>query len=125
MNARQKQAVQKKYKADADGKNREEFVQFLVDQASTELEAEEIANVLFAEPEETKSKSKAVKAETTGDHYQEWNCRVLTGEDGSKSAKKVELLREVVKITDVEADTLNHGRLHGGNSYAVMYFKAE
>jgi hypothetical protein len=53
-------------------------------------------------------------------HYQEWDCKIEKGQ-----CEKLKISREVVKITDEEAETLNAGRLTGGNNYVKMYFKVE
>lgn len=53
-------------------------------------------------------------------HFVEWDVKI---EDGK--VKKLAVSRQVVKITEAEAETLNVGILDGGNSYAKMYFPAE
>lgn len=53
-------------------------------------------------------------------HYQEWRVEIK-----DKKAEKLKIVRPRVLITDQQADTLNHGVLNGGNTYASMYFKPE
>ena len=50
-------------------------------------------------------------------HFEEWECKVL-----NNKCEKLKVIRPKVKITEVEADTLNRGLLVGGNTYAKMYF---
>ena len=65
-----------------------------------------------------KEPTKQPDQETTKEHYQEWDVKVEKGE-----AVKLKISRQCVKITDEQAETLNHGRLSGGNTYVKMYFK--
>lgn len=53
-------------------------------------------------------------------HYQEWDVKISTG-----NYDKLKIVRPVVKITEDQAETLNEGVLHGGNTYAKMYFLPE
>lgn len=73
--------------------------------------------------EETTSKGKKV----TG--YEEWRCEIkISGEKDNikKDVEKVKRLRTNVKITDEEAETLNHGAKDSPRQdYVIMYFKPE
>lgn len=72
----------------------------------------------------TAQKEKAPKPATAqkenSDHYQEWLVAIK-----DKKAEKLKCIRECVKITDEEAETLNAGILEGSNTQAKMYFKPE
>jgi hypothetical protein len=57
-------------------------------------------------------------------HYEEWECKITPGEGGPKFEKLI-CRRKRVLITDDQAEILNEGRLHGGNTLALLYFKAE
>lgn len=65
-----------------------------------------------------------IAKEESRTHYQEWEVKVTRTKDGPV-AEKMKVLRPVVKITEEQAETLNHGRLHGGNTYTQMYFLPE
>lgn len=65
-------------------------------------------------------------------HFEEWDVQVIVTKDGEGDnakptyrAEKLKLSRKCVKITEEEADALNHGRLTGGNTYVKMFFKSE
>ena len=61
-------------------------------------------------------------------HYQEWKVEIKSSVvDGKtvKTAEKLKVVRECVKISDEEAEVLNRGILEGPNTIASMYFKAE
>lgn len=71
------------------------------------------------EAQETKpAKVKAAKPER--EYYEEWNCQIKGGK-----AEKMKMKRARVLISDEQAAILNEGRIHGGNSYALLYFKPE
>lgn len=57
-------------------------------------------------------------------HYERWAVQIHKTDKGPK-AEKLKIRQACVKITEDEAATLNHGVLHGGNSYAEMYFLPE
>ncbi len=57
-------------------------------------------------------------------HYQEWEVKITRTPEGPV-AEKLKVLRPVVKITDEQAETLNAGRLEGGNTYTQMYYLPE
>ena len=67
-------------------------------------------------------------AKSNGPVYQEWDVQISITKDGNGktqySYEKLKISRKAVKITDEEAETLNHGVLTGGNTYAKMYFPA-
>jgi hypothetical protein len=73
--------------------------------------------------EEVQPKGKKV----TG--YEEWRCEIKLEGEGDKKKKvveKVKRLRENVKITDTEAETLNRGAKDSPRQdYVIMYFKPE
>lgn len=62
-------------------------------------------------------------------HYQEVKVEIKANiKDGKvvgKTFEKLKVVRECVKITDEEAETLNAGVLDGPNTITSMYFKAE
>jgi len=62
-------------------------------------------------------------------HYQEWDVKINAKQDKDgktiHEAEKLKVSRPCVKITDEQAEILNHGVLTGGNSYAKMYYKEE
>lgn len=71
------------------------------------------------------SATKQEVSETTSDlkkvGYEEWRCEIK-----GKEVEKVKRLRANVKITDEEAETLNHGAKDSPRQdYVIMYFKPE
>ena len=72
--------------------------------------------------------SKGKKA--SQDDYEEWKCEVRVTKDPNDDKKvvrnyeKLKCVRKTVKITEAEANTLNHGHLYGAESGIIlMYFK--
>lgn len=61
--------------------------------------------------------------------YEEWRCEIKQSGEGDKKKKeieKVKRLRENVKITDEEAETLNRGAKDSPRQdFVIMYFKPE
>lgn len=68
-------------------------------------------------------------AVTEKKHYQEVKVEIKTkienGKSVGKTYEKLKVVRDCVKITEEEAETLNAGVLDGPNNIASMYFKAE
>ncbi len=63
---------------------------------------------------------------STGNHYEEWRCEIKLDEKNQRTVEKIKRLRAVVKISDEEADTLNHGAKDSPRTdYVIMYFKPE
>ena len=115
MNKRELAKNLKQYDEVAKGKTHPEFRAILIEDGFPEKDADQIADVMFevegsAEEDEAPAKT----------HYQEWKVQILNGK-----AEKLKVIRECVKITDEQAETLNSGVIDGGNTYASMYFKAE
>ncbi len=125
MNALKKKAAVKKYAAEKEaGKTKEEILE-LLNADEKEYASEEVVEILeevFAEGDSNKNTPPAKKSKKKDDavHYQEWDVQI-TG----KTYEKLKVSREVVKITEEEAETLNHGVSQGGNNYAKMYFLPE
>jgi hypothetical protein len=125
MNPLRKKAAVNKYSPLLSEQSIEEVTELIKadDKGYTEDEVAEIAAALIATPEEkapkkSASKGKAKTDETEeGVYYEEWLCNV-----SGKEAKKLEVKRPKVKITEDEAIILNRGVLTGGNTYANMYF---
>lgn len=74
--------------------------------------------------QETTKPAKADKPKKQVEYFEEWTCQINMV-DGKNVADKLKLKRKCVKISQQQADTLNHGRLTGGNTYADMYFRPE
>lgn len=77
---------------------------------------EVIANEAIPDPKPVKAKA----AKPEREYYEEWNCQIKNGKP-----EKMKLTRGRVLISDEQAEILNEGRIHGGNSYALLYFKPE
>lgn len=122
MNAQRKNSAVKKYTAEkVAGKSKEEVLQLINDDEKqyTSEEAVEILEAVFSEElADKKPTKKASKSDVV--HYQEWDVEITGGK-----AEKLKISRPVVKITEEEANMLNHGVEKGGNTHAKMYFLPE
>lgn len=115
----------KKYSAVLEGKSREEMLEILLADEHSEADAGEVLDALFAGPKEpSKSSNKKERKGVGQGHYQEWEVKIVN-KDGKFVAEKLKVLREVVKITEEEAEILNTGVLEGGNTYGKMYYLPE
>lgn len=61
--------------------------------------------------------------------FEEWKGEVVSTRDEktdkvTRTFKKFERIRENIVISQEEADALNEGVLHGGNTHCSMYFPA-
>lgn len=115
MNANSKKAAVKKYSADEfKGLSKEEIIELLNndEKGYSSEDVVEIVEALFPEQGEPV------------EHWQRWEVKITQTESGPKF-EKLKMARAEVKISDEEAETLNHGVLHGGSTHAVMYFKPE
>jgi hypothetical protein len=71
----------------------------------------------------------AKKGQKKATGYEEWRCEIKlsgSGNEVQKQVEKVKRLRENVKITDEEAETLNRGAKDSPRQdFVIMYFKPE
>lgn len=131
MNAQRKKSAVTKYTPQKEqGLTPEELTNLLTqdEKGYTTDEINEIVEAIFNSP--GTGEAAPGKKATTGSHHEEWRCEIkLTTQDGKvtgRAAEKVKMLRPCVKISDEEADTLNHGALHSPRQdYVLMYFKPE
>lgn len=114
----------KKYSAVLEGKSREEMLEILLADEYSEADAGEVLDALFAGPKEPSTSNKKERKGDGQGHYQEWEVKIVN-KDGKYVAEKLKVLREVVKITEEEAEILNTGVLEGGNTYGKMYYLPE
>jgi hypothetical protein len=82
--------------------------------------SEEVNEIYYTIIGESKQSEVKGNAKPKPIHYEEWQCEINNGQ-----ADKLKIIRPCVKITDLEAESLNHGQIHGGNKYAKLYFKPE
>lgn len=118
MNANSKKAAVKKYSADEfKGSSKEQIIELLNadDKNYSSEDVVEIVEALFPEGDQQGEPSK---------HWQRWEVKITQSEAGPKY-EKLKMAKEVVKISDEEAEALNKGVLQGSNTHAVMYFKPE
>jgi hypothetical protein len=69
-----------------------------------------------------------VQQSTPSEHYEEWRCEVkVETKEGTIVGRKIEKLRKlraVVKITEEQAETLNHSALYSPRrDYVIAYFR--
>lgn len=84
-------------------------------------QTEELVDTDQAPVEETPKKAKSRTADKAKTGYEKWLCSVKDGQPD-----KLKLIKAGVQISDEEAETLNAGRLTGGNVGNVeMFFKPE
>lgn len=135
MNVKRKESAVKKYMPIFNQGTTVEELMNLLAQDEKEYTADEINEIKAAvigdvaenAPPEKKVKKVAVKAAG----FEEWRCeiKIERGSDGKETkrvAEKVKRLRECVKITDEEVETLNNGALNSPRQdYVLMYFKPE
>jgi len=92
---------------------------FDASEGSNEVQKSEDAEHPKKKEAPSKQTTQKKAAKTDPKHYEEWMVEIKEGK-----ASKLKKLRDNVKISDEEADTLNHGALGQGNaSRHVMYFK--
>ena len=65
-----------------------------------------------------------VRSESVKPLFERWKCQV-EHTDGKKKLTKLTLLKKGIRITEEQAETLNEGVLHGGNTYVEAYFLPE
>ena len=64
------------------------------------------------------------KAKNSAPTFAEYEVKITNTKEGP-TYEKLKVSRKAVKITQEEAEALNAGVLHGGNTYTKMYFPNE
>lgn len=125
MNTQRKNSAVKKFTAEKEsGKSKDEVLE-LINSDEKQYSSDEAVEILvsvFSEDEKDngQEKNKSKNPAKGVVYFVEWDVKIDKG-----VATKLKVSRPVVKISQEEADTLNHGIEKGGNTYGKMYYLPE